>query len=59
MELSLQGGFRLLNLSHICTKEQFADLTTPDETTNFEGRMKVADFICEEIKRIEDEENER
>lgn len=53
------GGFRLLNLSHICTKEQFADLTTPDETTNFEGRMKVADFICEEIKRIEDEENER
>lgn len=53
------GGFRLLNLSHICAKEQFADMTTPDETTNFEGRMKVADFICEEIKRIEDEINER
>lgn len=51
-------GYRLLDLSHICTKEQFADVTTPDETTNYEGRLLVADGICREIERIRGEEHE-
>lgn len=48
------AGFRLLDLSHICTKEEFADLSTPDETTNYAGRIRVANEICAEIKRNED-----
>jgi len=47
------GGFVLLDLSHICTKELFAHTTTPDETTNYLGRDKVADYICDEIARLE------
>lgn len=47
------GGFSLLDLSHICTKELFAHTTTPDETTNYLGRDKVADYICDEIGRLE------
>ncbi len=47
------GGFALLDLSHICTKELFAHTTTPDETTNYLGRDKVADYICDEIARLE------
>lgn len=46
-------GYELLDLSHICTKEQFANITTPDETTNYEGRLRVAEALCEEIARIE------
>jgi hypothetical protein len=42
----------LLDLSHICTKNEFANVTTPDETTNYNGRVKVADKICQEIGRI-------
>lgn len=47
------GGFSLLDLSHICTKELFAHVTTPDETTNDLGREKVADYICREIDKLE------
>lgn len=43
---------RLLDLSHICPKEEFAHVTTPDETTNYIGRVHVADCICEELERI-------
>lgn len=50
-----EGGFSLLDLSHICTKELFAHVTTPDETTNYLGREKVADYICKEINKLEGE----
>ena len=49
-----EGGFSLLDLSHICTKELFAHVTTPDETTNYLGREKVADYICREISKLEE-----
>lgn len=54
-----EGGFRLLDLSHICTKELFAHTTTPDETTNYAGRKLVAEKLCEEIKRLERESDGR
>ena len=47
------GGFSLLDLSHICTKELFAHVTTPDETTNYLGRERIADYICKEIDKLE------
>lgn len=47
------GGFHMLDLSHICTRELFAHESTPDETTNYEGRRLVASKVCEEIKRVE------
>lgn len=47
------GGFALLDLSHICTRELFAHVTTPDETTNYMGRKKVAEYICREIDKLE------
>lgn len=50
-DLVVKGGFKLLDLSHICTKEEFAHVTTPDETTNYIGRCKITDAICSEIKR--------
>lgn len=46
-----ENGFELLDLSHVCPKEEFAHVTTPDETTNYEGRLHVAECI---IKRIEE-----
>lgn len=48
-----EGGFSLLDLSHICPKELFAHTTTPDETTNYYGRDKIATYVCNEIKRLE------
>lgn len=47
-----ESGFELLDLSHICKKELFCDITTPDETTNFEGRTLIADKLYEEAERI-------
>lgn len=47
-----EQGFSLLDLSHICTKELFAHTTTPDETTNYYGREKVAAYLCDEISRM-------
>lgn len=54
------GGFHLLDLSHICTKELFAHTTTPDETTNYAGRQKVALYLCDKISKLKekDEANE-
>lgn len=49
------GGFQLLDLSHICTRELFAHESTPDETTNYDGRKLVASHVCEAIKRVERE----
>lgn len=48
-----EGGFKLLDLSHICTRELFAHESTPDETTNYDGRKLVAAYVCEAIKRVE------
>lgn len=48
-----EGGFRLLDLSHICTPDLFAHTSTPDETTNYEGRILITTKIIEEIKRME------
>jgi len=47
------GGFSLLDLSHVCQKELFAHTSTPDETTNYQGREKIATLLCNEIKRLE------
>lgn len=44
-------GFDLLDLSFLLTAEEFADKRTPDETANEKGRMKVASFMEERIKR--------
>ncbi len=49
-----KNGFSLLDLSHICPKEEFAHVTTPDETTNYVGRVHVARCICKELERITD-----
>lgn len=46
-----EEGFDLLDLSHICSKEEFAHVTTPDETTNYIGRMHVVNEIIRELKR--------
>lgn len=46
--ISEKGG-RLLDLSHICSKELFADVSTPDETTNYRGRCLIADYLCKEV----------
>ncbi len=51
-DLVRSGGAELLNLSHICVKEEFAHVTTPDETTNYAGRCKITDAICTEIERM-------
>ena len=48
-----EGGFHLLDLSHICTREYFAHESTPDETTNYMGRKLVAAKVCETISRVE------
>lgn len=48
-----EGGFSLLDLSHICPKEQFAHTTTPDETTNYYGRNKIAECIKNELVKLE------
>lgn len=46
-----------LDLSHCCCKEQFADVTTPDETTNYYGRKivvnKIRDILEERKKYYE------
>ena len=47
-------GYKLLDLSHICTKEMFAHVTTPDETTNYDGRLRVASYICDAILKIKE-----
>ncbi|MBQ8799827.1 MAG: hypothetical protein IJZ55_09710 [Lachnospiraceae bacterium] len=52
-EVVEEEGFHLLDLSHICTRELFAHASTPDETTNYEGRTLVAKKICEELCRME------
>lgn len=44
-----EKGGQLLDLSHICTRELFANTSTPDETTNYEGRCLVADKLTEAI----------
>ena len=44
--------FKLLDLSHVCGKEEFAHSTTPDETTNYYGRKKIVDIISNEIGMI-------
>lgn len=49
-----EHGCELLDLSHICHKELFAASSTPDETTNYEGRNKIADKIIQEIKRMQE-----
>ena len=54
-----EGGFELLDLSHICKKKLFAHTTTPDETTNYYGRKKVALSLCKEIERLRSKINER
>ena len=41
----------LLNLSHICEKREFAHVTTPDETTNYIGRMHIVNEIIGELKK--------
>lgn len=46
-----EGGFELLDLSHICNREEFAHITTPDETTNYIGRRHVVNGIIRELKR--------
>lgn len=43
-------GYELLDLSHICTKKEFAHVTTPDETTNIIGRKLVTEAIVKELK---------
>lgn len=48
-------GFRLLDLSHICPKELFAHTTTPDETTNYAGRERIASYLCQEIEKLKGE----
>lgn len=48
-----EGGFHLLDLSHICARNLFAHTSTPDETTNYAGRTLVADKIYEELRRME------
>jgi len=53
-----EHGHDLLDLSHICKKELFAAHSTPDETTNYEGRSKIAYRIIQEIERIREAENE-
>lgn len=50
-----QGGYHLLDLSHICTKQEFAHVTTPDETTNYNGRIHVACELYKEIERLRNE----
>lgn len=42
-----EGGCRLLDISHEFDRELFAEMTTPDETTNYEGRTKVAHLLYE------------
>jgi len=49
-DLTMTHNNTLLDLSHICTKDFFADISTPDETTNYEGRLKIADRIIGEIE---------
>lgn len=44
------GGFELLDLSHLCNKDEFAHVTTPDETTNYQGRKKILDAIDLELR---------
>lgn len=51
-ELVKNGGAELLDLSHICVKEEFAHVTTPDETTNYAGRCKITDAICKAVERM-------
>lgn len=53
-EIISDYGFSLLDLSHICTKDLFAHATTPDETTNYLGREKIATCICDEITKMGD-----
>lgn len=44
-----EKGGNLLDLSHICTRDMFAHVTTPDETTNYRGRCLVAERIAETV----------
>lgn len=45
-----EGGYELLDLSHICSSGEFAHVTTPDETTNYFGRKRVISEIIECLK---------
>lgn len=47
------GGFKLLDLSHICDKTEFAHSTTPDETTNYLGRKKIMEYISKAIQEVQ------
>ena len=51
-DLVASGGASLLDLSHICTKEEFAHITTPDETTNYAGRCKIVEAIGKAVERM-------
>ncbi|MCL1983380.1 MAG: hypothetical protein FWG53_09910 [Clostridiales bacterium] len=51
-DLTKKYNCDLLDLSHLCTKELFSGSFTPDETTNCEGRQKIADKITREIERV-------
>lgn len=42
-------GVCLLDLSHSCRKELFADISTPDETTNYGGRSLIAEYLIKEL----------
>ncbi len=44
-------GCDLLDLSHICPQDEFAHVTTPDETTNYRGRRHVVDEMINELSR--------
>lgn len=51
-EVVKNGGFELLDLSHICDNTEFAHTTTPDETTNCLGRKKIIEHISEAIREV-------
>lgn len=51
-EMVKSGGAEILDLSHTCVKEEFAHVTTPDETTNYAGRCKITDAICTAVERM-------
>ena len=49
----------LLDLSFLLKSEQFADVHTIDETTNFEGRKLVSSKIIEKINAWSAESEEK
>ena len=45
----------ILDLSFAFTSDKFAEENTPDETLNYEGRIKASNMIIEKIREIENE----